>query len=306
VTDSLTAALSYVKRYRWAVFPVPPETKRSYKSARYNSRAWGMTCFVPEIERDFRRWPEAGVGVPTGLVNRIFVLDADTVEGHGVDGLKGLRALEAEQGLLPETLMAQSPSGSIHRYFNWPGVRGVEIRNSVGKLAPGVDVKGDGGMVVAPPTRTKKGVYRWINDLPIADAPRWLVRLTVESRRARLAGSPPLINHRKPVKGEQLRELMTAIPNNYQTTWEDWNRVGMALFAATDGSAFGLELYHEWSEKHEDKYDSEGTDAKWEAFTTSPPDVIGVGTLFYLANRAQFEAEAEAWEVFRRDLRASP
>ena len=119
---------------------------------------WGMTADPAEIERDFKQWPEAGVGVPTGLVNHIFVLETDTVAGHGVDGLAALQALEAEHGFLPPTLMAMSPTGSIHRYFKWPRALGVEIKNSDGKLAPGVDIRGDGGMVVAPPTRTKRSI----------------------------------------------------------------------------------------------------------------------------------------------------
>jgi Protein of unknown function (DUF3987)/Bifunctional DNA primase/polymerase, N-terminal/Primase C terminal 2 (PriCT-2) len=298
--DSLTAALSYAKRRGWSVFPVPFGTKQSHKSARKNGgRAWGMTANPAEIERDFTQWPEAGVGVPTGLINGMFVLETDTIAGHGVDGAAGLRALVIEHRYLPDTLMAESPTGSIHRYFAWPRLVGVDIRNSDSKLAPGVDIRGNGGMVVAPPTKTKKGQYRWLNDLPIADPPRWLVKLIDQSPRARRR--PRARNaKRKPVSGDQLRELMESIPNDDRTTWEDWNRVGMALYDATDGSDFGLELFDAWSAKREDKYDPEITDAKWQAFETSPPDRIGVGTLFFLAQCAQFEAELEAIEVLKR------
>ena len=309
--SALTEALGYVECRGWMIFPVRFGSKRSCKAARYSGgRMWGMSGDPIEIERDFRRWPDAGVGVPTGEVNRIFVLEVDTVEGHGVDGLAALRVLEAKHAPLPETLMARSPSGSIHRYFNWPGAK---IKNSDGKLAPGVDVKGDGGMVVAPPTRTQKGVYRWLNDLPIADAPDWLLRLAGSRRPlpvfdwlARRAASAPRNANRKPVSDKQLRDLMEAIPNDDTTDWEEWNRIGMALFAATNGSCFGLELFDEWSQKHYN-YDDIGTEEKWEKFKTSPPEVVSVGTLFYEANRAQFRAEVEAWEkVSRRELKPSP
>ena len=63
--------------------------------------------------------------------------------------------------------------------------------------------------------------------------------------------------------------------------------------AATNGSWFGAELFDKWSEKST-KYDSEKTEAKWDAYHTSPPNNIGVGKLFYLAGCAQFEAELEA------------
>jgi hypothetical protein len=299
MADSLTAAQGYAFCRGWMIFPVPPGTKQSYKSARYSGgRAWGMTRHPMEIERDFRRWPDAGVGIPTGKVNGIFVVEADTVEGHGVDGLAGLKTLESRHGRLPSTLTAQSPSGSIHQYFNWPGEK---IKNSDGKLAPGVDVRGDGGMVVAPPTRTEKGVYRWLNDAPIADAPPWLIKLSLRrrhmfyslNRRQRRAAPRP---NRKPVSENQLRALVALIPNDDATDWEEWNRIGLALFAATNGSGLGFELFDEWSQKNENKYEYDCTWEKWEKFKTSPPTDIGVGTLFYEADRALSRAEAEAWE----------
>ena len=64
--DSLAAALDYIRRYGWAVFPVPPGTKKSYKSRRYgNNNPWGMTRIVEAVEDDFKKWPEAGVGIHT-------------------------------------------------------------------------------------------------------------------------------------------------------------------------------------------------------------------------------------------------
>ena len=296
--DSLTAALGYADR-GWWVFPVPFGTKKSHKSARRsNGRAWGATRDPMEIERDFKEWPVAGVGIPTGLTNKIFVLETDTVAGHGVDGLASLKALEAEHGGLPDTLMAESPTGSIHRYFAWPTGPDVDIRNSDSKLAPGVDIRGSGGMVVAPPTRTAKGQYRWLNDLAIAEPPRWLIELINQSDHPRLAPNARRSAKYKPIEDDVLREVMEGVPNDDRTTWEDWNRVGMALYAATNGSWLGFELFDQWSEKN-DKYDPENTEAKWAAYDISPPNNIGVGTLFFLANCAQFEAEAEAIAVLQ-------
>jgi hypothetical protein len=289
----VTAALRYAER-GWRVFPVPFGTKKSYKSGeRSGGRAWGMTCDPMEIEGDFEQWPDAGVGIPTGKVNAIFVVETDTIAGHNVDGLASLKALETEHGRLPKTLTAKSPTGSIHRYFAWPSTSDIDIRNSDSKLGPGIDIRANGGMVLAPPTRTPKGVYRWMNNFPIADAPLWLIKLIEKGSRPQRAPSAPSNGARRPVTDEQLREVMECIPNDDGTSWEDWNRVGMALFAATNGSWLGAELFDQWSEKN-DKYDDETTEAKWEAYSTSPPTSIGVGTLFYLANAAQFEAEMEA------------
>jgi hypothetical protein len=74
------------------------------------------------------------------------VLEADSVKGHGVDGIANLKALIDANGPLPETRMAHSPSGSVHYFFTHPH-KGL-VRNSASTLAPGVDVRGEGGMVI--------------------------------------------------------------------------------------------------------------------------------------------------------------
>ena len=167
-------AIYYALEPGWAVFPAPPGTKKSYKSADHSDgRAWGATKGTDEIKRDFERWPDANVGVVTGAISGIFVLEADTKDGHDIDGIASLAELEAEHEPLPATRQAESPSGSIHYYFNHPGFL---IKNSASAIADGVDVRGDGGMVIAPPSaKPGKGSYRWRNDLPIADAPQWLL-----------------------------------------------------------------------------------------------------------------------------------
>jgi hypothetical protein len=289
--DALTAALAYAKR-GWSVFPVPPNTKKSCKSGKSsNGRPWGMTSDPVEIESDFKQWMDAGVGLPTGEANGFFVVEADTIEGHNVDGLASLKALEAERGQLPETLMAESPTGSLHHYFNMPPA--VDIRNSGSRLGPGIDVKGNGGMVLAPPTKTEKGVYRWVNNLPIADAPGWLIRLVEKSERPRPPKNSASNAKHEPVEDDKLRETMECVPNDEDTDWDSWNRVGMALFDATNGSSFGLELFNEWSAKS-GKYNPETTEEKWHKYETSPPDKVTVRTLFHLANAALFEAQMAA------------
>ena len=73
--------------------------KKSLKAARYSNGAnWGKTRDPDEIESDFTRWPDANVGIPTGVENGIFVVEADTVAGHGVDGIASLQALEEKHG----------------------------------------------------------------------------------------------------------------------------------------------------------------------------------------------------------------
>ena len=175
-TSNTDFALSYAATRKWAIFPVPLGTKKSYKSARYSkeNNNWGATRKPAQIRQDFAKWPKAGIGIPTGPDNGIVVIETDTkAGGHAVDGEPILQRLQRRYGPLPATLTAISPSGSKHRYFKHPGPD-VEITSKT--LVAGVDIKGNGGMVIAPPTeRAGLGRYRWDNDLPIAPLPlRWL------------------------------------------------------------------------------------------------------------------------------------
>src|SRR5262249_40265744 len=145
----LEAALVYADERHWHVFPAPPGKKRSYYAGdRSNGKRWGATNSALQIRKYWDEHPEANVGIACGE-SGIFVVEADTLKGHDVDGLASLQALIAKHGALPDTLMAESPSGSLHYYLKPPKEK-VWCSNSA--IAPGVDVKGDGGMVIAPPS----------------------------------------------------------------------------------------------------------------------------------------------------------
>lgn len=78
---------------------------------------------------------------------------------------------------------------------------------------------------------------------------------------------------------------LTQFPNNGPTDWERWNRIGMALWAATGGSEAGRQAWHDWSAQHP-SYDPGQTDERWDHYFNSPPTQIGAGTLFHLASEA--------------------
>lgn len=172
----------------WHVFPavIKDGAKKSHKSAKHSDgRAWGATTDPEEIRRDFARWPEALLGIVTGPKSGFFVIEADTLDEHGVDGIANLRALIAEYGEIPATIEAESPTGSWHLYFRYP--EGREIKNSASVIAPGIDARGNGGMVIAPPSyrADKGGAYRWINPpgfFDVADCPGWLLDLATKPK----------------------------------------------------------------------------------------------------------------------------
>jgi hypothetical protein len=115
--------------------------------------------------------PEANVGLATG---DIVVLDVDPPKG----GNASLATLEQTNGALPTTWQVRTGSGGRHFYFRPPA--GVDIRNSSGRIAPGLDIRGAGGYVVAPPSRhVSGGYYEWIVDPdgPLVEPPTWLAAL---------------------------------------------------------------------------------------------------------------------------------
>jgi hypothetical protein len=110
--------------------------------------------------------PGYNSAVITGEVSGIFVVDLD--EKNGKSGTEEI----AKLGELPDTYTVRTPSGGYHLYFNHPG---KPVYCSAGVLGPGVDIRGDGGIVHAPGSVRTDGVYEVINDVAIADAPEWLL-----------------------------------------------------------------------------------------------------------------------------------
>jgi hypothetical protein len=88
-----------------------------------------------------------------------------------------LDELEGQHGPLPVTWVAKTGGGGLHYYFRSP----QEIRNSVAQLGPGLDIRGTGGYVVAPPSRhISSDFYAWVSgqapgEVPLAIMPEWLL-----------------------------------------------------------------------------------------------------------------------------------
>jgi len=116
------------------------------------------------IQRSFRN--AAMIGIPTGEASGFFVLDLDCK-----NGARGLEWLAAHESRLPKTRRHRTRSGGIHLLFTMPA--GRTIRNSASKVGPGVDVRGTGGYIIAPPSDG----YDVVDASTIAEAPAWLLDL---------------------------------------------------------------------------------------------------------------------------------
>ena len=106
------------------------------------------------------------------------VLDVDPAAG----GSESLARLERFGGPVPMTAKARTGGGGVHIFFRYP--RRTEIRNSAGLLGPGLDVRGEGGYVVVPPSRTR-GPYEWVDRSPLVEA-SWLIERLTERDEATL------------------------------------------------------------------------------------------------------------------------
>ena len=156
-----------------------------------------------------------GIGIATGRTKhgQIFVVDVDDRDEYR--GSDTLHDLEQRYGALPETVTAITGTGGQHLYFFSP----VEVRNDAGsRLGVGLDIRGEGGQVLAAPTTHPNGrQYQWVDgwspmEKRPANAPQWLLTL--------LTTQPAMI------KPQGTTDLFLADPTTpsarycAQTTWE--------------------------------------------------------------------------------------
>ncbi|MCX7618334.1 bifunctional DNA primase/polymerase [Tepidiforma sp.] len=171
-SELFEAARSYARR-GWAVLPLKPRGKEPLTEHGVKD----ATTDLDTIEEWWRRWPKANVGIATGAVSGLVVLDIDPRNG-GDEALRGLLAQHGGWGVptdggYPETWTVLTGGGGQHYYFAIDGP--VPSR----KLAEGVDLKGDDGYVVAPPSVHPSGrpymAEASTEHLSPAPAPAWLL-----------------------------------------------------------------------------------------------------------------------------------
>jgi hypothetical protein len=148
------------------VFPCQPNGKEPLTPHGFKD----AIIDVKLIREWWNRWPDANIGIPTGTASGLLVIDIDPRNG-GEESWTDLRANRA----IPITARQRTGGGGQHIFFRCPGhLRG-------GTLAKGIDLKGDGGYIIAPPSRHPSGgTYRWVKNrrlgfLKLPDAPDWLL-----------------------------------------------------------------------------------------------------------------------------------
>lgn len=166
------AARSYAAR-GWAVFPLNGKTPFA------GTHGWkDATTERTRIDEMWRRYPQANVAIATGAISNLTVLDLDAKH----DAAAQLARLMHPTDLMPPTAAVRTGGGGTHFYFQNAG-----IGNSAGLIALGIDIRGNGGYVAAPPSVHPNGTaYQWYDDAQpdhgIAEMPQWLLDLIGESK----------------------------------------------------------------------------------------------------------------------------
>ncbi len=157
--------LAAVLDYAAAAMPVLPLAGKVPRTANGLTDA---SANLDQVVAWWKRWPTANVGVVTGSASGFVVLDVD-----GAAGARSLAELERQHGAI-RTAEVVTGSGGRHLYFRCPEYL---VRNSTGALGEGLDVRGESGYVVAPPSKHAKhgGRYTWTRELEHAVVwPDWL------------------------------------------------------------------------------------------------------------------------------------
>lgn len=177
------AARAYADR-GFAVFPCRP----GEKVPAVEHGCTEATTDPAQVDAWWEAMPSANVAVATGEQSGAIVVDVDG--DSGIDAWVGLAVDHA--GTVPGTLTSATPSGGAHFWFAVP----AEVRNSAGKLATNVDVRGTGGYVVVPPSvHPNGGQYRWTTRMRPLPAPGWLLSLL--RRKPKPAPPPPAVDDRE-------------------------------------------------------------------------------------------------------------
>ena len=271
----------------YRVVPIMPNTKKpgSWTGSRWVDMV-GWTKPASEYDISiWKTWPSAGVGVLCGDVVAvdIDILDEETAFAVFAIITKHLGTSDVIRiGKAPKMLVLYRTDTPFKKI----------------KMGP-LEVLADGQQFVAYATHPDTGLpYKWpmdsILDIPMDKLPlvseeqvRAAVREAYDVIPAHLKPAK-LLTDDKPHTGlhnelvgtlEAITDAMQHI-DNYDLSWDDWNRVGMALYAASNGSAFSE--FDAFSAKSS-KYDANETQKRWNSYRRSPPHSIGAGTIYKIA-----------------------
>jgi putative DNA primase/helicase len=209
----MQAAFSYISQ-GFKVFPVKtdkkPLTAHGLKDATQTQSG---------VREFWTRWPDAGIALVT---EGFMVLDFDTKNG----GVGSKAAIEAKYGPLSRTRTHRTGGGGEHWIYRNPN--GTDVRNTVTFAGyEGVDLRANGGYIVAPPSPHESGRrYEVLDDSTIAPAPTWLVDLATKKRKTR---SPQTTSENQPIPEGQRNFTLTSLAGTMRRRGMSANTIEIAL-----------------------------------------------------------------------------
>lgn len=199
-----------------------------------------------KVEAWWGRYPNASIGIATGAVSGITVIDADT--GSGKPGLVNITRLFAPHGGMPSTITSVTGGGGLHLIFKYE----ARLGTGTNVLAEAIDVRNDGGYIIAPPSLHILGQYKFREDraelLPVPD---WLINAPNEPRRGR--GRP---RTKESVPLDKAQAMLVHVDPDDR---DNWLKIGLILGRAyvsspAEGEAWAI--YEAWAARS-DKFDNE-------------------------------------------------
>ena len=298
---------------------------REYRRLRFNPVPRGPMGKFPAVKwKDFQQrlvtdeemlshyaLYAGGVGIITGEVSGVIVIESDGPEGEAV-----LAAFEKVGGPLPQTFTVRSGSGrGLHRYFQHPGGHIPTRANPSIKL----DVRGDRGFCVLPPSLHRSGArYEIVSDVTPARLPKGLLTF-IDAENSKAGSAAPAEKRGansqssdvasdlgcnttrfdalpvNPVNAAIIMTMLDALPDSASNHYDDWIKIGLALHEFDDGDV-GLALWRRFSSRCHEKADKTDFTAVWSSFDGYHPGRrITIGSLWRMAMQYGWRAPRQ-WD----------
>ncbi|MEO2047199.1 MAG: phage/plasmid primase, P4 family [Pirellulales bacterium] len=243
---TLAAVTEYASR-GWYVFPIKPGAKTPLTTRGFKD----ATTQKLQLDIWWKQWPDANIGIDCGR-SGLLVVDVDPRNG----GDANLTQLIEQNGNLPHTVNCKTGGGGEHYYFRLPD----ENLRSI--LRTGIDIKHDGGYVIAPPSDHESGgTYQWFagnspDDVEVAELPEWLkgmVVVPVSSNGEATEGSNTTREHDNGLRDRMARYVQQSQPATEGERNNAAFRLAGHLAAFTNGDGKGatydaiLEALRAWN-----------------------------------------------------------
>ena len=255
----------------WCIFPLPSGSKVPFSGFKWRE----LSCNDPEqIKRWTQQYHCCGWAIDTGK-SGLVVVDEDNKGGKS--GADTLFHFEINKGFyLEKTLTVETPSGGKHYYFQG------STSSSNGKVGIGVDIKSQGGYVVAPGSIIGGKKYKILKDLPIVTVPDWLERMTGQPKVKDPRRDEPLVELDLP---ENIARAIDNLKNRAPLAVEGQAGDDTAFKVAAAVRDFGISaeqclslMLDHWNDRCEPPWDPQELELKVENANAYASSRAGAGT----------------------------